>query len=253
MFERQAVIVAALSSRPMFATLAPPRLHARHRWLSTPVVLFGVLALHAGLLLVATRLGVWPDRVSARGPLPVAASPLMLWLLDRTAPQPAADPAAQPAAARRNRRDAVNPSPASLPPAATRDPQAITLPAPSSENPPQTPSEAPQRAEPSPPQSAAPAALNLSLPRAASAPWRTPNPVLDDARANTRAPVNMTTLIARALGGDPYGPISEEHLADGSVRLRRGSQCVVARPNQAQNIDPYNGSVLPKPRLLDKC
>jgi hypothetical protein len=63
----------------------------------------------------------------------------------------------------------------------------------------------------------------------------------------------MAALIDQALGGDPRGPISEEPLADGSVRFRRGSQCVISRPNQAQNLDPYNGSVLPKPRLLDKC
>ena len=59
--------------------------------------------------------------------------------------------------------------------------------------------------------------------------------------------------LAQALGGDPYGPISEEPLADGSIRFRRGGQCVISRPNQAQGLDPYNGSVLPKPRLLDQC
>jgi hypothetical protein len=95
--------------------------------------------------------------------------------------------------------------------------------------------------------------LNLALPRAASSAWRQRSPALDDARANTRTRPTMAALIDAALGGDVNGPISEEHLADGSVRFQRGSQCVIARPNRAQNLDPYNSSFLPKPRLIDKC
>ena len=95
--------------------------------------------------------------------------------------------------------------------------------------------------------------MNLALPRAPAADWRLRSPALDDPRANSRAPINMATLIEKVLGGDPSGAVSEEHLADGSVRFRRGGKCVMARPNQAQNIDPFNASVFPKPRLLDRC
>ena len=216
-------------------------------------MVLGVLALHAVLLLVATQLRVWPDRVSARGPAPVAAPPLVLWLLDRATPRlprPAATHAPQPAQPPREPRASWPPSP----PAAAGEPQAITPPTPTPTPTPvaDAPLEAPRQAEPASPLSTAPAVLNLTLPRAASAAWRQPNPALDEPRGN-RPPRTLETLIAQALGGDPNGPISEEHLADGSVRFRRGQQCVVSRPNQAQNIDPYNASVMPKPRLLDKC
>jgi hypothetical protein len=246
----------------MFAADLPPR-HAAALRLRRPgaVVLVGVLVLHVLLVVVASRLGVWPDRVNAQAPASRAAAPLMLWLLDSARPAPATPATAADAAQARRRRGPAEPMApeqpiqpgASLPSAARGEPQAITLP--------WSPSEAPSEAPPAPPRSAkaastsgsASAALNLALPRAASAAWRQRSPALDDARANTRAPVNLATLIDKALGGDPYGPTSEEHLADGSVRFRRGSQCVIARPNKAQNIDPFNGSVLPKPRLLDAC
>lgn len=224
----------------MFDALTPPRLTARR----APVaVLVGVLLLHALLLGLATRLGVWPDRASGNGALPAVTAPLMLWLLDRR-PPPAATGATPPPT--QSRRAAPAPT-AALPSTWPNNPQAITGPAPAAETPP-----TPRPFEAASPPPAAPAALNLILPRAASAAWRQRNPELDDARA-TRAPRGLEARIAQALGGDPNGAISEEQLADGSVRFRRSSQCVVARPNQAQNLDPYNSSLLPKPRLLDKC
>jgi hypothetical protein len=217
----------------MSAATSPARLQHRR---VPPGALLGVLALHAVLLMVGTRLGVGRDR----GPPPPSEPPAVLWLLDRRPAKPVnSDPTR-----------AVQPTrPAAPTPAAPVEPQAITLPAPAAE----APREAQRTPETAGPTAATPAALNLALPRAASAAWRQRSPVLDDARANTRAPVNMATLIDKALGGDPSGPIREEALADGSVRFRRGTQCVIARPNQAQNIDPFNGSVLPKPRLLDRC
>ncbi len=219
---------------PMAVTLTLPPLPARRAPLR---VLLGVLALHTVLLGLATQLGVWPDR----GPAPVAPAPLMLRLLDSAPPNRARKPTPQALPPRRVLR------PPDAPPAAPvrSEPQAITLPAPATA--------APEVAQRPTGTANPPAALNLILPRAASAPWRQRSPALDDARANTRVPVNLATLIDQALGGDPYGSISEEHLADGSVRFRRGRQCVIARPNQAQALDPYNSSFSPKPRLLDTC
>ena len=98
-----------------------------------------------------------------------------------------------------------------------------------------------------------PPLLNLALPRGASAPWRERNPALDDPRSSTRRPTGVENLTARVLGGDPNGPISEEPMADGSVRLRRGRACVIVRPNRSQAIDPYNSSYSPKPRVVDSC
>ena len=215
-----------------------PTLHTRR---APMPVLLAVLALHLLLLGLAAQLGVWRER----GPLAAPSHPLMLWLLDAQAPRQPATAESTPTAPPRRSRTPSPETPRS-------ETQAITLPAlPADAQ--AAPANTPDTREVPPAAGTATAApLNLALPRAASAPWRQRNPALDDARANTPRRT-METLIAQALGGDPYGAISEEHLADGSVRFRRGSQCVISRPNQAQNIDPYNGSVMPKPRLLDKC
>lgn len=236
-----------------------PRRPARRGAVAVPV---GVLGLHVLVLAVVLQLGVWPDR----GPVPAAARPLVVWLLNgAVAPPPpavrrpvlpiAAVPRSTPAP--RLPLPGVAPAAPAAPPAPTVPGalQAITLPGAAAEALQATPRDRP---DPDPladlangPKTTAP--LNLALPRAAPAASRQRNPALDDVRANTWAPVNMAALIDKALGGDPDGAISEERLADGSVRFRRGMQCVISRPNQAQNIDPFNGSVLPKPRLLDRC
>ena len=131
-------------------------------------------------------------------------------------------------------------------------PQAISLPAPAlrtadTPQPPTTP--ATTGAAPA----LSPAPLNLALPRAASAPWRTRNPVLDDERANSNPLARQTVeaRIAAVLGGSDQ--VTEERLDDGRIRLRRGGQCVVAHPNRAERIDPFNSSVLPKLKGLEKC
>ena len=131
-------------------------------------------------------------------------------------------------------------------------PRAITLPAPAPEPAP-VPAESPFSA-PTP----APAApLNLALPgaaRGASAPWRDPkfegNPALDDTHSNNPTPT-LESRIAAALGGSDQ--ITEHRLEDGSVRLKRGSSCVVVRPNRASALDPFNASARARPRLLDRC
>lgn len=190
-----------------------------------------VLGLHVLGLLLALRLGAWADR----GPTPQPA-PLLVWLQ------------VQPAAAARH----IAPRTAIPKP---RAPLAITSPAIAPPIAPLTEAAAPAVVTVQPPTAEAPApaaprALDLTLPRGASAPWRGRNPALDDPRANT-ARTTLEDRIARALGGSDL--ITEFRLEDGSVRLRRGNACVVVRPNRAQALDPFNGSAQLRPRLLDRC
>lgn len=205
-----------------------------------------VAALHALLLLGAWRLQAWQDR----GPAPVAQAPLIVWLPG--APRPvAAAPAPAPAPA--PTRPPLRPPPPqplatpALPlplPAAPAKPQAITLPPPA-------PAPADNPAPAPPPAASAP--LNLALPGAgggASAPWRRSNPALDDPRSNTPR-ATLDSRIAAALGGSDQ--ITEFRLEDGSVRFKRGNSCVVARPNRASTLDPFNASAQQRPRLLDSC
>jgi hypothetical protein len=92
--------------------------------------------------------------------------------------------------------------------------------------------------------------LNLALPRGASAPWRGQNPALEQARQRGGRPT-LEDRIAQALGGSDQ--IVETRLADGSVRLQRGNQCVVARPSLAGELDPFNASTQMRPRLIRRC
>lgn len=197
-----------------------------------------VLGLHVLGLLLVVRLATWADRDHAP---PQPPSLVWLQLLPRAvAPSRAAPPQAGPAVSKTQARP-------------SREPQAITLPA----------AAPPARAEvpftdtvvPSGPAAAAsapaePPALNLTLPRDASAPWRQRSPALDDPRVHS-PPATLERRIAAALGGSDR--ITQEHLDDGRVRFRRGSECVVANPNRAERIDPFNASVSPKPRPMEKC
>ncbi len=198
-----------------------------------------VAGLHALLLLGAWRLQAWQDR----GPPAPAQAPLIVWL--QGAPRPSMAPTAalrptRPAAPQRTpplANGAIRAGPAT--PAAA---QAITLPS--------TPVE-PTADAPGP---AASAPLNLALPRGPAATWRGPggvrNPALDDPRSNSARPT-LESRIAAALGGSDQ--VTEYRLEDGSVRLKRGSRCVVVRPNRAGTLDPFNGSAQIRPRLLDSC
>jgi hypothetical protein len=211
----------------------PDRYPRRRPRAGTAVAVLGLHLVAAGLLL---RLGAWRDR----GPSSAEQAPLVVTLVQLA--RPAAAPAAPVPVTRASPRvpRKLDPSPASaLPqrPPGPAAPQTITLPAAAA-------------APAAPPGATTTAPLNLALPRAASAAWRSRNPALDDPRANS-ARRSLESSIAAALGGGDQ--ITEEHLEDGSIRFRRGSQCVVARPNRAQQIDPFNSSVLPKPRLMEKC
>lgn len=85
---------------------------------------------------------------------------------------------------------------------------------------------------------------------AASAPRR--NPALDDPRSNT-AQRSFEARLAAALGSADEGPVTQEAMPDGSLRLRRGKSCVVVRPSRAGALDPFNQSVSPTPRQIDSC
>jgi len=205
-----------------------------------------VLALHALLLLAVWR----PFAGQPPGPPPPEPAAVILWLPAAPTPQPragerrpaATPPAAEPArparsATRVDRLQAITlpapmPAPAEPPAAAT----AAAAPAASAATPPAPP--------PAPPP------LNLALPRGASAPWRGVNPALEQARQQGRR-ATLEGHIAQALGGSDQ--IVETRLADGSVRLQRGSQCVVARPSLAAELDPFNASSRMLPRLIKPC
>jgi hypothetical protein len=202
-----------------------------------------VLALHALLLLGLWQLKAGPES----DPAQAVVVPLMVWL-------PGAPPAVLGEVPERS---ALQPTARTGPPprrsnaAALPEPPAITLPA--AEAGPALP-QAPPLPGPAfaPPKTSTPASapLNLALPRGASAPWRGLNPALTDPRSNTPPPT-VESGIAQALGG--ADKIEQFVMADGSVRFKRGNSCVIARPNRAGALDPFNASAQIRPRLLDRC
>lgn len=194
-----------------------------------------VLSLHGFGLLGAWRLGAWADRGAAPAPAPV-----LVWLTpppvtERTTAPPAAPPPTRQLRGQKQARRPPEPQAISLPP--------TPAPAPSVDPPALAAREAPATA-------AAPAPLNLTLPRGASAPWRQRHPALDGARV-PRPGATLEGRIAAALGGSDR--ITQERLDDGRIRFRRGSECVIAHPNRAERIDPFNASVSPKARPVEKC
>ena len=199
-----------------------------------------VLGLHALALWWLLNLGVWRDRMPSPKDIAPLTVQVLRWL---------------PGAAATNKA-ALKPTPATaahaLAPARApaADPRAITLPTPSS-----CESATPEAAAPAPlaAQAAASAAsrpLDLRMPLAAAAPWRGHKPALNDPRTTSPRPT-VESRIAAALGGSDN--ITEEPLGDGRVRMHRGTGCVVVHPNRAQVLDPFNGSVFPKPRGVEKC
>lgn len=185
-----------------------------------------VLALHAVLLLALP---------APRPPAPQVqpAQPPLVWLLPPPRAEPplpaTAPPRPAPPAAATPRRRAQAPAPAA------REPQAITLPAPTA------PPFAPDAAASGAGTATAPAApaLDLRLPRGASAPWRTRHPALDDPRP-ARERRTLEAAIAAALGGDDR--IVEERLDADRVRVRSGSRCVVLKRSRAGQLDLAGGA-----------
>lgn len=205
---------------------------ARRPW---PAIALMVL-LHLGLLLALLQTP--PPRADT----PLERQPaLWLQLLPPPAVAPAVAPAAAPVAAHRSAVSPAEPTPRRMPlptaaPSVREPTLTIVSPEPTAADPPTT-------APPPPPP------LNLNLPRGVALPSRPP--ALDDPRSNSR-PLTLERRLAEVMGSSE-GPITEEALPDGSLRLRRGNSCAIVRPSRAGALDPFNQSVSPKPRQVDRC
>ena len=94
--------------------------------------------------------------------------------------------------------------------------------------------------------SAPPLELRLTAPpmRSAAAQAR------EDARMGQPAPAGDERM-ARALGTDLT--LREEAAAEGVQRFRRGNQCIMTRQARDAQLDPYNQSARPIPRLAGNC
>lgn len=206
-----------------------------------PVLLVAVL--HALLLLVILRHQAWRDQTQS------AQTQLPLFVLfqgeERSTPElpqpvPGQRPQIPPAPNLRVPDVDFTPLPALI---------TQTQPAPA-------PAAPTAKAEVVPPSREPPASapLNLTLPRGLSAraggTLRDGHDALHGPWGSKQTP-NLEGRIAAALGGTDQ--ISETRLADGSLRLKRGSACVLVRPNRAGALDPYNASAQPRPRLVESC
>jgi hypothetical protein len=218
-------------------------------------VLAWVVLAHLGLLALVL-LGtarVAPDRQQA-----VRASPLWLRLLP-TAPEPSAAPAKNAATAAappqplpRRAAAAAQPAAVRQPPRAQEQPALQWLPAPAAQA---TASSAAVPATASPPlaatsaASAAAAALRLELPRAALG--QRANPALADERHRAER-TTLETRIRDATNG-VGDTIVEDRLADGTLKLRRGTACVLVHPSRVASIDPFNEAFSKKARGVEAC
>ncbi len=199
--------------------------------------------LHLGLVLILWDLPVWADRVS------ITLNRPLLWV---TVAPPPPEAAADPAAARPRPlpRPLLQPLPLPQPSPRQPEPQAITLPA-VAPSPSAAPTEGATPATASPPAGGAPpAALNLSLPRGASAPWRQRNPALDDPRSNT-ARLSLEQKLANAMGGD--GSWHEERLDLDTVRWRRGNECILATRSRAGQLELGSNGAFRNSWLVRNC
>ena len=121
--------------------------------------------------------------------------------------------------------------------------------------PPATPAEAlaeasepaPEAPPPPPPR---PAALDLRLPRAASAPLSPAAQAVADPRANS-VRKSFAEKLADALGRDER--TTEEARGDGRIRVRKGADCVDVREARSAQLDPIGQSTRPTPRLAEAC
>ncbi len=62
----------------------------------------------------------------------------------------------------------------------------------------------------------------------------------------------METRIRDATGGVGE-TIIEERLADGTLKLRRGTSCVLVHPSRAATLDPFNEAFSKKARGVESC
>lgn len=206
-----------------------------------------VLACHVLLLLGLARLPVARERSAA-----LVQRPAVLWLLSDALPVQSVPPALPVLSTSPERQASPAPVRPSRPP--QRVPNRPSTPAeqrpPAEQNPPQALSQQPPLPEPAAEAPASlpglPQALNLSLPRAASSPWRRRNPATDDRRSNP-PPVTLESRLAEVMGGD--GRWAMQRLDNDLVRLRRGNTCVDVVRSRVEQLDGFNNSAQPKPWL----
>ena len=131
--------------------------------------------------------------------------------------------------------DADPPARAALPDAN----QAVTPPA--APAPPDTPREA----------AATPAtALDLRLPRAASAAPPPAAQATADPRSNSGRK-SFSDVLAGKLGSDDRW--IEEARGNGRLRVRKGASCVDVQPARAAELNSFDQSVRAMPRLVEAC
>lgn len=85
---------------------------------------------------------------------------------------------------------------------------------------------------------ASPAPLNLELPRAARTAASSPSLIqraLNDPQANTQK-----LSFEKRMSADFDTVVTVEVLADGTRRIRRGADCVLAHPSRASHVDPFD-------------
>ena len=103
------------------------------------------------------------------------------------------------------------------------------------------------------PPSPASAPLDLRLPGGAGTRPAVRSPAslaTQDSRANSER-VNFGEKLAQDLGSDNRR--TEENLGDGRVRIRSGSDCVIAVESRAGQLDPVGQTSRPAPRGIKPC
>ena len=93
-------------------------------------------------------------------------------------------------------------------------------------------------------------ALDLRLPRAASGAQPPSAQATNDPRSNSERK-SFGDVLAGALGSDDK--LIEEARGDGRLRVRKGASCVDVRPARGAELNPFEQSVRPIPRLVEAC
>lgn len=76
------------------------------------------------------------------------------------------------------------------------------------------------------------------------------HPALDDARA-TSPRGSVSDRFARSLGSDTT--VREERLGDGSLKIRRGNECVRLTPSRNADVDPMDDRSERMPATASGC
>lgn len=169
------------------------------------------------------------------------------WTAVRALPPPTAvaPPQAPATPVRRAERD-----PDRKPPAPPRQPAPITLPMPAATGEPDTAGAAVAAAAAPASAASAPGVAPLVIPSQGLARGTRRHPALDDARAN-RPLESPGERFARTLGTDDR--IVEEQRGEGRHRVRQGTSCVDVKVGRDAQLDPFNQSYRPTPRLAGPC